>query len=228
MLDDLKQQVCEANRALERHGLVTLTWGNVSGFDRDAGLMVIKPSGVPYADLQPEDLVVVDPEGQVVEGDLKPSSDSPTHLVLYRNFDEIGGVVHTHSKHATMFCQACLELPCMGTTHADHFYGAVPLARALVPEEIEEDYEGHTGNVIVERFAELDPVAVPGVLVAHHAPFTWGPTVGKALDNSIALEACAEIAVGTMQLHPKDLHFPGHVLDKHYRRKHGPDAYYGQ
>ena len=228
MLQDLKKEVCEANRDLERHGLVTLTWGNASGFDRDRGLVVIKPSGVPYASLQPDDLIVLDLDGETVEGSLKPSSDAPTHLVLYRNFDGIAGVVHTHSLHATMFCQANRELPCMGTTHADHFCGTVPVARALTEAEVEQDYEGHTGNVIVERFLNLDPVAVPGVLVAHHAPFTWGPSVGKALENSVALEACAEMAIGTLSLDAQAGPIPSHILDKHYRRKHGPDAYYGQ
>jgi L-ribulose-5-phosphate 4-epimerase len=228
MLQDLKNEVCEANRDLVRHGLVTLTWGNVSGFDRDKGLMVIKPSGVPYESLQPDDLVVLDLEGNIVEGSLKPSSDSPTHLVLYRSFNDIGGVVHTHSRHATMFCQACRELPCMGTTHADHFCGTVPVARALMEAEVTEDYELHTGNVIVERFSDLDAAAVPGVLVAHHAPFTWGPSVGKALENSVALEACAEIAIGALSLDPQAAQLPAHILAKHHLRKHGPDAYYGQ
>jgi L-ribulose-5-phosphate 4-epimerase len=228
MLEDLRHDVCEANRRLERLGLVTLTWGNVSGFDPETRLMVIKPSGVPYAQLKPEQLVVLDLDGKVVEGSLRPSSDTPTHMELYRRFNGVGGITHTHSPCATMFCQAAREIPCFGTTHADHFHGAVPLARALTPEEVADDYEGHTGRVIVERFADLDPLAVPGVLLAHHAPFTWGPTPAKALENSVALEAVARMALGSLQLNPALEPIPAHILDKHYARKHGPRATYGQ
>ena len=228
MLEKLKAEVCEANKDLERLGLVTLTWGNVSGCDADAGLMVIKPSGVPYAELTPPLLVVLDLSGKVVEGELNPSSDTPTHLELYRTFKGVGGITHTHSKCATMFCQAAREIPCLGTTHADHFHGPVPLARALTEAEVEEDYEGHTGRVIVERFADLDPLAVPGVLLTHHAPFTWGPTPRDALNNSIALEAVAEMALGTMLLENGIGEMPTHISDKHYHRKHGPQATYGQ
>lgn len=228
MLKELKTAVCEANQDLERFNLVTLTWGNVSGFDATTGLMVIKPSGVPYAALTPASMVVVDLEGAIVDGTLKPSSDTPTHLELYRNFKGIGGVTHTHSPHATAFCQALREIPCMGTTHADHFHGPVPLARALTPIEVDEDYEGHTGRIIVERFATLDPIAVPGVLLAHHAPFTWGATPQKALENSIALEAVAEMALATLALATEILAMPQHISDKHYARKHGPKATYGQ
>ena len=228
MLEDLKALVCETNRRLPESGLVTLTWGNVSGFDRDKGLMVIKPSGVPYEKLTPKHMVIVDLIGTVAEGKLNPSSDTPTHLMLYRNFETIGGIVHTHSMHATMFAQACRELPCLGTTHADHFCGTVPVARALTNNEVIEDYEGNTGKVIVERFKGLDPEAIPGVLVAHHAPFTWGATPEKALDNGIALEAVAKIALGTVTLNPDIGHVPPHILNKHYTRKHGPDATYGQ
>ena len=228
MLEALKEQVCSANRNLAASGLVTLTWGNISGIDRQQGLMVIKPSGVPYADLRPDGMVVVDLEGRVVEGALKPSSDTPTHLVLYRAFERIGGIVHTHSRHATMFAQARREIPCLGTTHADHFYGTVPLTRPLTVIEAAEDYEGHTGRVIVERFATLDPVAMPAALVAGHAPFAWGTTVAKSLENAIALEAVAEMALGTWDLDPRAAELEPWILEKHYQRKHGPAAYYGQ
>jgi L-ribulose-5-phosphate 4-epimerase len=228
MLEALKNEICKSNRELERLGLVTLTWGNVSGFDHEQELMVIKPSGVPYAELHPEDMVVVDLHGNVVEGTRNPSSDSPTHLILYRSFRGIGGIVHTHSTHATMFCQAARELPCYGTTHADHFCGTVPVARGLTAKEVNEDYEGHTGNAIVACFENVDAVTVPAVLVAHHAPFTWGTTPGKAVENSIALEACAKMAIGSLQLEPGLQPIPGYVLDKHFQRKHGPGASYGQ
>ena len=228
MLEELRRLVCAANRDLVTTGLVTLTWGNASGIDRRKGLIVIKPSGVSYDELQPEGMVVVDLEGNVVEGDLKPSSDTPTHLVLYRSFASIGGVVHTHSRHATMFAQARREIPCLGTTHADHFHGPVPVTRPLSQQEVEEDYEGHTGRVIVERFRGLDPNAMPAVLVAGHAPFTWGKNPEKALDNSVALEAVAEMALGTWTIDRAAPELEPWVLEKHYRRKHGPAAYYGQ
>lgn len=226
-LQTLREEVCRANIALREAGLITLTWGNVSGIDRDAGHVAIKPSGVAYEDLTPDKIVVVDLDGNVVDGDLKPSSDTPTHVRLYRAFESAGGVAHTHSMHAVMFAQAAREIPCLGTTHADHFYGAVPIARHLTQAEVEADYEGHTGDVIVERFAELDPVAMPAVLVAGHAPFTWGPSATKAVENSIALEAVARMAIGTRELNA-EADLPSYILDKHYRRKHGPDAYYGQ
>ncbi|MGO9108187.1 MAG: L-ribulose-5-phosphate 4-epimerase AraD [Thermoguttaceae bacterium] len=228
MLRDLKRRVSAANGDLVKTGLVTLTWGNVSGIDREKGLVVIKPSGVPYDELEPECMVVVDLEGCVVEGELKPSSDTPTHLVLYRAMETIGGVVHTHSCHATMFAQARWEIPCLGTTHADHFHGSVPVTRSLSEAEVAEDYEGHTGHVIVERFRDLDPEAMPAVLVAGHAPFTWGKTAEKALENSVALEAVAEMALGTWSIDRAAAELEPWVLDKHYRRKHGPAAYYGQ
>ncbi len=229
MLKALKKQVCAANRDLVASGLVTLTWGNVSGIDRGQGLLVIKPSGVPYADLEPDCMVVVDLEGRVVEGDLKPSSDTPTHVVLYRAFEKIGGIVHTHSRYATTFAQARREIPCLGTTHADHFYGAVPVTRPLTEVEVAEDYEGQTGRVIVERFASLDPIAMPAVLVAGHAPFAWGATVAKSLENAIALEAVAEMALGAWRLvDPRTAELEPWVLEKHHQRKHGPAAYYGQ
>ncbi len=232
MLEALKKEVCAANRELETSGLVKLTWGNVSGIDRLLGLWCIKPSGVPYADLQPEHLVVLDMEGTVTEhgSALRPSSDTKTHLHLYREFIHIGGITHTHSPYATMYAQASRELPCFGTTHADHFYGTVPVARALTPEEVEADYEHYTGVAIVERFWELglDPLEMPGVLQAHHAPFTWGKNASESLKNSIALEMCAQMAIGSLMLHPGLGSIPPHILEKHHLRKHGPGAYYGQ
>ena len=233
MLRALKQQVLEANLRLPASGLVSLTWGNVSGFDPGSGLMVIKPSGVPYGELRDDDLVVLEvATGRQVEGKLRPSSDTPTHLVLYRAFHNhgIAGICHTHSPHATMFSQAGRALPCYGTTHADHFHGPVPLCRALTPEETEADYEGHTGHAIVQTFADqqINPQHVPGVLQLHHAPFTWGASPMEALSNSIALEMCARIALGSLQLNPGLQPIPAHILDKHHQRKHGPAAYYGQ
>ncbi len=230
MLEALKNEVCAANRALESSGLVKLTWGNVSGIDRASGLWCIKPSGVAYADLKPEDLVVLDLEGSIVEGSLRPSSDTKTHLHLYREFTEIGGITHTHSPYATMFSQASREIPCYGTTHADHFYGTVPVARALTQAELDEDYEHHTGVAIVECFRKLGlkPMEMPGVLQAHHAPFTWGKSAMDSLNNSIALEMCAQMALGSFQLRPGLAPIPDHILEKHHSRKHGPGAYYGQ
>lgn len=230
MIEAIKAQVCEANRRLEHSGLVKLTWGNVSGIDRAAGLWCIKPSGVDYSALKPEDMVVLDLEGNVVEGTYRPSSDTKTHLVIYREFPEIGGITHTHSPYATMFSQAGRDLPCYGTTHADHFYGTVPMVRALTPKEVEEDYEHHTGVAIVERLRQLGlkPLEMPAVLQAHHAPFTFGKDALDSLKNSIALEMCAEMAMGSLRLHPDLQPIPAHILDKHYQRKHGPAAYYGQ
>lgn len=231
MLHDLKQQVLEANLRLPSSGLVRLTWGNVSGVDRAAGVMVIKPSGVAYGELRLEDMVVMDLEsGSVVEGRLNPSSDAPTHLALYRAWEGIGGVCHTHSPYATAWAQAGRPLPCYGTTHADHFYGTVPLCRILTPEETAAAYEALTGTAIVEtfRYLNIDPVAVPGVLQHHHAPFTWGKNALAALDNSIALEMCAQMALDMLQVNPEAEPLPRHLLDKHFLRKHGPGAYYGQ
>ena len=228
MLELLKKEVCEANKDLERLGLVSLTWGNVSGLDRKHGLMVIKASGIPYAKLTPEDMVVLDLNGNIVDGNRNPSLDTPTHLVLYRNIIGIGGIVHTHSTYATMFCQAARELPCYGTTHADHFCGVVPVARTLTLEEVNKDYEKNTGKVIVASLENNDPLAVPAILVPHHAPFTWGATPSQALENSIALEACAMMAIGSLQLKPKLDSIPEYMLNKHYHRKHGSGASYGQ
>ncbi len=228
MLESLREQVCLANRRLVADGLVTLTWGNVSGFDRQRGMMVIKPSGVLYEALTPEEMVVVDLEGVVVDGRLLPSSDTPTHLELYRAFEGIGGICHTHSRYATMFAQARQPIRCLGTTHADHFCGPVPVTRPLTEGEVAADYEANTGKVIVECFEALDPVATPGVLVAGHAPFTWGPSAHKAVDNAVALEAVAEMAIGTGRIARDAIDLETYVLNKHYQRKHGPAAYYGQ
>jgi len=228
MLNKLREDVCRANLELVRAGLVTLTWGNVSGIDRRRGLVVIKPSGVDYDRMRPEDMVIVDLEGNVVEGELRPSCDTPAHLVLYRHFERIGGVTHTHSTRATMFAQARVEIPCLGTTHADHFHGPVPVTRPLTRQEVETDYEANTGRAVVERFAELDPVAMPAALVAGHAPFAWGADAAESVVNAVALEAVAEMALGAMTIRPDPPPLEPYVLEKHYRRKHGPDAYYGQ
>jgi L-ribulose-5-phosphate 4-epimerase len=228
MLEQLKQQVCDANRILGESGLVSLTWGNVSGMDRPSGLFAIKPSGVPYADLRLEQIVLVNLDGRVEEGRLNPSSDAPTHARLYRALTTIGGITHTHSAYATMFAQACREIPCLGTTHADVFHGPAPITRPLTAAEIQGNYEVNTGEVILERFKGLDPVAVPGVLVASHGPFTWGSTALKSVENSIALEAIAQMAYGTFVLNPAIGQVPAYLLEKHYTRKHGPHAYYGQ
>ena len=229
-IEELKKSVYEANMALTRHGLVIFTFGNVSGIDRESGLVAIKPSGIDYAALTAENIVVVNLDGEVIEGDMRPSSDTATHLELYRNFPDIGAVVHTHSPSATAFSQAGVPLPCLGTTHADHFFGEVPVARALTPEEVDSGYEHATGVSIIERFRELNlnPVEMPAVLLRHHAPFTWGKTPQKAVDNSIALEMCAKMALMTWQLNPDVGEIPAHILNKHHQRKHGKDAYYGQ
>lgn len=228
MLEKLKQAVCDANRALVDHDLVTLTWGNVSGVDRETGFVAIKPSGVDYAALRPEDVVLVDLEGEVVEGDLRPSSDTPTHVYLYKTFADIGGITHTHSFHATMFAQARVEIPCLGTTHADHFNGPVPVTRPLSAAEVNSAYEFNTGVVIAECFKGLAPLEMPAVLVAGHAPFAWGRSPAESVKNAIALEAVAQMAIGTRQLVADSLSLEDYVLHKHFQRKHGPDAYYGQ
>lgn len=230
MLERLKHDVAEANRRLEQSGLVTLTWGNVSGIDADRRHVAIKPSGVPYSELTADSIVLVDLQGNVVEGQLRPSSDTPTHLELYRRFGAIGGICHTHSRYATVFAQARCEIPCLGTTHADHFHGPVPLARPLSAGEVETDYELNTGRVIAERFASggLDPGAVPGVLVAGHGPFTWAGDAQRAVENAIALEAVAAMAWDVLQVNPQPLPLEDYILEKHFRRKHGPSAYYGQ
>ena len=235
MLEELKKQVCDANRSLVDHGLVKLTWGNVSAIDRTAGLVVIKPSGISFAEMKPEDMVVVDMDGQVVEGTLNPSSDTPTHLVLYRKFQKIGSIVHTHSTFATGWAQAGRDIPNIGTTHADSFYDDIPCTRDLRRNEVFGDYEMETGRVIVERFRSLDPIATPGVLVRNHGPFTWGETVSEAIENAIVLEEVAKIAFVSSTIHLTSLDVINHVpsmnrslIEKHYNRKHGPGAYYGQ
>ena len=229
MLEELKQQVCQANLDLVAHGLVTLTWGNVSGLSDDGKYLVIKPSGVAYDGMSPAQMVVVSVEtGEVVEGELKPSSDMVTHRLLYQKFRGVGGITHTHSPKATAFAQACREIPCFGTTHADHFYGTIPVTRLLTAEEINAGYEINTGHVIVERFANLDPVAMPGVLVASHAPFAWGKDADDSVKNAVALEAVAAIALDTLALAHETGPVDQYLLDKHYYRKHGKDAYYGQ
>jgi len=228
MHEKLKQHVYDANMALQRHGLVVFTWGNVSGIDRAAGIVAIKPSGVSYADLRPQNIVLVDLQGKIVEGDLRPSSDTPTHVELYRNFEGVGGVCHTHSMYATMWAQAEEGIPCFGTTHADHFYGPVPVTDAMTREEIEEAYEENTGRVIVRRFHNLDPLHMPAVLVANHGPFTWGPGPDKAVENAVVLEQVAMMAFGTLSINWRQTAIAQALLDKHYLRKHGNNAYYGQ
>lgn len=229
MLEELKQQVCAANLQLVAEGLVIQTWGNVSGLDRARGLMVIKPSGVPYDDMKPENMVVVSlADGKVVEGKLKPSSDTPTHLVLYRAFKEIGGVVHTHSLYATAWAQACSMIPSYGTTQADYWHGDVPCTRKLKPKEIENDYEANTGHVIVETFKKMNPVEHPAVLVASHGPFTWGKNVGEAVHNAEVLEFVARLASETLRINPLAQRMQPVLLDKHFLRKHGANATYGQ
>src|ERR1044071_1868135 len=229
MLEELKAEVCKANLDLVREGLVIQTWGNVSGVDRERGLMVIKPSGVPYAGMKPERQVVVSLEtGKVVEGNLKPSSDTPTHRVLYQAFKEIGGVVHTHSLYATAWAQACKGIPSYGTTQADYWYGDVPCTRLLKPSEIKSDYEANTGHVIVETFKKLNPMEHPAVLVASHGPFTWGVDVADAVHNAGVLEFIARLASETLRINPKIKPMQSVLLQKHFLRKHGPGAYYGQ
>jgi L-ribulose-5-phosphate 4-epimerase len=229
MLPHLKSQVCRANLELVSEGLVVETWGNASGIDRERGLVVIKPSGVPYAGMKPEHMVVLALEtGQVVEGSLQPSSDAPTHLVLYRAFQEIGGVVHTHSLYATAWAQARMGIPSYGTTQADYWYGEVPCTRLLTTKEIKSEYEANTGHVIVERFKDLDPLQHPAVLVASHGPFTWGKDVAAGVRNAVVLEFVARLARETLCINPKARPMQPVLLDKHFLRKHGPGAYYGQ
>ncbi len=228
MLELLKDEVCQANLDLVEHGLVTLTWGNVSGISEDRRHVVIKPSGVSYDKMRAEHMVVVDLAGNVVEGDLRPSSDTPTHILLYQQFSGIGGITHTHSQFATTFAQARREIPCYGTTHADHFHGPVPVTRPLTKAEVDTAYEANTGRVIIERFGNLDPAAMPAVLVAGHAPFTWGKDVAESVKNAVALEAVAQMALGVQQIMRDAQPLESYILEKHYRRKHGPDAYYGQ
>ena len=228
MLEALKKQVYEANMELPRRGLITYTWGNVSGIDRASGLFVIKPSGVDYDELKPEDMVVMDLDGNKVEGDYNPSSDTPTHLELYKAFAEVGGIVHTHSPWATSWAQAGRSIPCYGTTHADYFYGEIPCARSLTEEEINGEYEKNTGLVIIETFEGKNPMHIPGVLCTNHGPFTWGTDADNAVHNAVVLEEVAKMACRTEQLKPGAAPAPQVIQDKHFLRKHGANAYYGQ
>ena len=230
MLEELKREAYEANLALPREGLINLTFGNASAIDRSQGIFAIKPSGVDYAALKAEDMVLVDLDGKKVEGSLNPSSDTPTHRRLFLAFAHVGGVVHTHSSHATAFAQAGRPIPCFGTTHADYFNGGVPVTRKMTAEEIARAYEWETGNVIVERFtsASLSPIDFSGILVNRHAPFTWGNSVAKAVEVAVALECCAHMAFMSLQLNPSLTPIEPELLNKHFNRKHGPGAYYGQ
>jgi len=227
-IKELKKRVCAANLALVKHRLVISTFGNVSGIDRKLGMVAIKPSGVPYNDLTPEKIVVVDLSGKVVEGNLKPSMDTMTHLMLYLSWSEIGGVCHTHSPFATAFAQAEKPIPCLGTTHADHFYGEIPVTRQLRMMEVRTDYEKNTGRVILETLKKIKPMEMPGVLVAKHGPFTWGKDEMDAVNNSLLLEEIAKMTFMTFQLNQKIRPVAKYILDQHYLRKHGPKAIYGQ
>lgn len=224
----LKESCCEANSKLPKLGIVDLTFGNVSVFDPNAGVFAIKPSGVDYTDLKADDIVVLDLDGNIVEGSLRPSSDTPTHRYLFRNFKGIKCVVHTHSRNATAFAQAGTAIPCLGTTHSDYFHGEIPVTRPMTPDEVANDYEWETGKVIVERFKTLDPLAISAVLVHWHAPFIWGESWQKTIEKAYALEIIAEMAQKSLSLNPNAHPVPQHLLDKHYLRKHGPSAYYGQ
>ena len=230
MLEQLKKEVYQANMDLVKHGLVVFTWGNVSGIDREKGLFVIKPSGVPYEELKPDHMVVLDLRGNKVEGDMTPSSDTATHLLLYNRFPEIGGVVHTHSRWATIWSQAGRGIPAYGTTHGDYFYGEIPCTRKMTEKEIEAEYEWETGNVIAEVFSErkINPLDVPSVLVHSHGPFSWGKNAHEAIHNAVVLEEIAMMAWHTEKLSALSKPMQQALLDKHFLRKHGPDAYYGQ
>lgn len=230
MLENLKNKVYQANLLLPHYNLITFTWGNVSGIDRETGYVVIKPSGVEYEELSPEKMVVVDLGGEIIEGDLNPSSDTATHLELYKKIPDIGGVVHTHSPWAVSFAQAGLDIPAAGTTHGDYFYGEIPVTREMKEKEILNNYEKETGNVIIETFEKrsIDPNQVPGVLVNDHGPFTWGETPEEAVHNSVVLEQVAEMIYHSLQLNAENINMSQNLLDKHYLRKHGDSAYYGQ
>jgi L-ribulose-5-phosphate 4-epimerase len=227
-LAKLKEQVFQANLAIVQHGLVTFTWGNVSGIDRESGLWVIKPSGVPYETMTADDMVVLDLEGRVVEGNFNPSSDTPTHLELYLAYSDIGGIVHTHSSTATAWAQAGKNIPALGTTHADYFYGDIPCARALTDDEINGDYETNTGKVIIETLADIPPLSIPGMLVREHAPFAWGKNADNAVHNAVVIEEVANMALKTLAINPSAETINPTLLNKHYLRKHGKNAYYGQ
>ena len=228
MLEQLKKQVLEANLLLPKYGLVTFTWGNVSGIDRENGLVVIKPSGVPYEGMTEEDIVVVDLDGKRVEGKWKPSSDTPTHVELYKAFPALGGIVHTHSRWATTFAQAGLDIPAMGTTHGDYFYGDIPCTRKMTPQEIAGEYEKETGRVIIETFAGKSPADIPGVTVHSHGPFAWGRDAMDAVHNAVVMEEVAFMDWHAMMINPAAGRMQQELLDKHYLRKHGKNAYYGQ
>ncbi len=228
MLEQLKKQVLEANLLLPKYGLVTFTWGNVSGIDRESGLVVIKPSGVPYEGMTEEDMVVVDLDGKRVEGKWKPSSDTPTHVELYKAFPVLGGIVHTHSRWATTFAQAGLDIPAMGTTHGDYFYGDIPCTRKMTPQEIAGEYEKETGRVIIETFAGKSPADIPGVTVHSHGPFAWGKDAMDAVHNAVVMEEVAFMDWHAMMINPAAGRMQQELLDKHYLRKHGKNAYYGQ
>jgi L-ribulose-5-phosphate 4-epimerase len=228
MYEELKETVCRANIELQKQKLVIYTWGNVSGIDRKANCIAIKPSGVPYEQLTADKMVILDLTGRIIEGTLNPSSDTPTHLELYRNFKEVGGICHTHSPYATMWAQACKPIPCFGTTHADHFYGPVPVTEIMTEKEVEGDYELNTGKVIVRLFKNTDPILKQAVLVANHGPFTWGKSPDKAVENAVVLEQVAAMALGTITINNKQGSISQYLLDKHYLRKHGKNAYYGQ
>jgi L-ribulose-5-phosphate 4-epimerase len=227
-LKDIQRIVYEQNIELVNRGLVVYTWGNVSQIDRAKGIFLIKPSGVPYADMKPDDMVAVDLEGNVVSGSLRPSSDMPTHLALYRAFPQIGGVVHTHSRYATAWAQSGLAIPALGTTHADYFHGPVPITRALSEDEINGDYEAETGNVIIETFKGINPLHLPSVLVKNHGPFSWGKDAAEAVHNAVVLEELAAMAFISRSINPLAQEAPQALLDKHFERKHGDNAYYGQ
>jgi len=228
MYEELRKAVCDANIELQKQKLVIYSFGNVSAIDRAAGAVVIKPSGVPYDQLTSDRMVILDLDGNIIEGALKPSSDTPTHLELYRNFKAIGGICHTHSPSATMWAQACKEIPCFGTTHADYFYGPIPVTEVMTKDAIQSDYELNTGKVIVRRFAGMDPMKMPAVLVANHGPFTWGKTAAAAVESMIVVEQIATMALGTITINSNQGRISKALLDKHYLRKHGKNAYYGQ
>ncbi len=228
MHENLRKTVCDANIELQKHKLVIYSWGNVSGIDRSAGVVAIKPSGGAYDDLTPDKIVLLDMDANIIEGTFKPSSDTPTHLELYRNFEAVGGICHTHSANATIWAQACREIPCYGTTHADYFYGPVPVTEKMTADEIKSNYELNTGKVIAKRFADLDPVKMPAVLVANHGPFTWGKTPAEAVEAAVVLEQVAATALATIMLNPNQNQISKSLCNKHYLRKHGKNAYYGQ
>ncbi|MGA2093197.1 MAG: L-ribulose-5-phosphate 4-epimerase [Sedimentisphaerales bacterium] len=228
MNEELKKAVCKANYELPRRKLVIYSFGNVSAIDREEGIVAIKPSGVAYGVLTPQMIVLVDLDGKIVEGDLKPSSDTPTHLELYRKFKAIGGICHVHSKNATAWAQACREIPCLGTTHADYFYGPVPVTKPLTKSEIQKDYELNTGKAIIKRFSNIDPMEMQAVLVANHGPFTWGSDAKGAVETTVLLEEIATTALNTLLINPNQEEISQALLDKHYLRKHGKNAYYGQ